>query len=490
MTNPRNMLGKELLYIIRAQDDATKTFQKVRGDVEALDLSAGKAGRTLDLAFSQLNVETGRQVRDFGLSLVGMVTDFADAGRESVKVSNQLDAVLKSTKGAVGLTKGELEGLATSLSRVTNFEDETVQRGENMLLTFTKVGKDVFPAATAAMLNISAVMGTDVNGAAIQLGKALNDPIEGISSLTRVGVSFNEQQKDMIEKMVKAGDVAGAQKLILEELNKEFGGQARAAADASTQLSKSFNEIKEEVGKTLIPAFDAIAQKVTPILEKIQRWIADNPELAKTIGLIVLAIGGLLTVFGTLVVVLGTVAASLAVLGITLAVGGALAVAIIGIGALIAALAMHWEALQTYAVMAVTAMTDAVTNFAVTVGEKMGIAEDAVKRLLKTLKEAATQTASVMTFGASDLVSKVVGRAGGGRVNEPFTLVGERGPELVSLPSGSYVHDAGRTQDMLGSPSVTSTVNVGPFYITKEVDADSVIDKITRAIQLQKLQAA
>jgi phage-related minor tail protein len=484
------MLGKELLYIIRAQDDATKTFQKVRGDVEDLDLSAGKAGKTLDLAFSQLNRETGRQVRDFGLSLVGAVTDFAEAGRESIQVGKALDSVLRSTNGAAGLTKTELEGLATSLANVTNFEDETVQRGENMLLTFTKIGKDVFPQATEAMLNISTAMGTDVQSSAIQLGKALNDPIGGIDALTRVGVQFTDQQKEMVKQMVKAGDVAGAQKVILGELNTEFGGLARATVDAQTQLNKSWNDIKEAIGKTLIPALDSIAQKVTPILQQIQQWITDNPELAKTIGLVVLVIGGLLTVFGTLVVVLGTVAASLAVLGITLAVGGALAVAIIGIGALIAVLIQQWEALQTYAVMAVTAMTDAVNNFAVTVGEKMGIAEESVKRLLKTLKEAASQVASVATFGLSSVVGNVVGRATGGRVDEPFTLVGERGPELVSLPSGSYVYDAGRTQDMLGSPSVTSTVSVGPFYITKEVDADSVIDKIIRAIQLQKLQAA
>jgi hypothetical protein len=61
-----------------------------------------------------------------------------------------------------------------------------------------------------------------LSGQAIQLGKALNDPIAGISALSRVGVTFTEEQKATIESMVKMGDVAGAQKLILAELAREF----------------------------------------------------------------------------------------------------------------------------------------------------------------------------------------------------------------------------------------------------------------------------
>jgi hypothetical protein len=80
-------------------------------------------------------------------------------------------------------------------------------------------------------------LGTDLKGSAVQLGKALNDPIAGVGALSRVGVTFTETQKDMIKTMVEAGNVAGAQTLILDELGKEFGGSAKALADPVTQLA-------------------------------------------------------------------------------------------------------------------------------------------------------------------------------------------------------------------------------------------------------------
>lgn len=99
-----------------------------------------------------------------------------------------------------------------------------------MLLTFTNIGKDVFPDATSTMLDMATAMNggltpsaEQLKGTSIQLGKALNDPISGISALSKVGVTFTEQQKKQIEAMVQAGDAAGAQKLILAELGREFG---------------------------------------------------------------------------------------------------------------------------------------------------------------------------------------------------------------------------------------------------------------------------
>ena len=127
----------------------------------------------------------------------------------------------------------------------------------------------------------------------------------------------------MIEAMVRSGDVAGAQKVILGELEKKFGDVARATADSKVQLTNSINDIKEEIGKTMLPALDSAAQAVLPILQRLTEWIKANPELAKSIGLIAVALGAFLAVGGSLIIMLGTLAASLAVIGVSLAAGGA-----------------------------------------------------------------------------------------------------------------------------------------------------------------------
>lgn len=191
------------------------------------------------------------------------------------EVMSQTEAVIKSTGGAAGMTAEAIADLAGSLSQNSRFADDAIQEGENLLLTFTNIGSDVFPMATQAMVDMATAMGTDAKGGAIQLGKALNDPVAGISALSRVGVSFTEDQKKMIEQMVKAGDVAGAQKIILAELNKEFGGSAAAsAATFAGKLDVIKNQalnVAEAIGGPLITmGSQFIDQFITPAMPMIE----------------------------------------------------------------------------------------------------------------------------------------------------------------------------------------------------------------------------
>src|SRR3990172_2013854 len=108
--------------------------------------------------------------------------------REAIAVDKQLEAVIKSTGGAAGVSADAARKLAESLSQITNFGDDAILGAENLLLTFTKIGAgdDIFRDATHAVLNMSTAMGTDLKSSAIQVGKALNDPVKGIGALSRV----------------------------------------------------------------------------------------------------------------------------------------------------------------------------------------------------------------------------------------------------------------------------------------------------------------
>lgn len=191
------------------------------------------------------------------------------------EVMSQTEAVIKSTGGAAGMTADAVAELAGSLSQNSRFSDDAIQSGENLLLTFTNIGSDVFPMATQAMVDMATAMGTDAKSGAIQLGKALNDPVAGISALSRVGVSFTDDQKKMIEQMVKAGDVAGAQKVILAELNKEFGGSAAASAQTfAGKLDVMKNQllnVAEAIGGPLITmGSDLIDKFLTPAIPVVE----------------------------------------------------------------------------------------------------------------------------------------------------------------------------------------------------------------------------
>lgn len=193
------------------------------------------------------------------LALVGTgLRATISAASESQQVEAQLNATLESTKFAAGMSADELDRLAGKLSRLTAIDDELIMSGETLMLTFTRIGEDVFPEAMAAALDMSVKLDQDLKGSVIQLGKALNDPIQGITALRRVGVSFTDAQMDMIKQMVEANDVLGAQKLILEELNTEFGGSAQAAADTYAgkikKLENNMGNLAEKAGNVLLPA--------------------------------------------------------------------------------------------------------------------------------------------------------------------------------------------------------------------------------------------
>ncbi len=247
-----------------------------------------------------------------------------------------LDATLKSTGGAAGVTRQQALDLASSFQKVTKFSDETILNGESMLLTFTNIGKDVFPTATEAMLNLATKMGGDGQGAAIMLGKALNDPLKGITALTRVGVTFSQQQKDQIAQMVKMGDTAGAQKIILAEMNKEFGGQAVAAGQTfAGQMVITQNRLDD--------LMETIGEKLLPIAQRLIGWVGDAitwfTNLDPHIQDVIVAVGAFmasLAIIGPIIAGVGTVLSLVG--GILGAIGTIIGVVLSPIGLVIAAI--------------------------------------------------------------------------------------------------------------------------------------------------------
>jgi len=248
-------MANTVQIIVNAKDNATGVLGGVKnalgglGKIALGGLAVGLAGGII--------AATG---------LTAALADCTAGAMEAQDIQAQLAQVIESTGGAAGVSAEMANELAASLQDVTRFEDDAIVSGENMLLTFTNIGKDVFPAATETMLDMSTALGQDLNTSAIQLGKALNDPIAGISALSRVGVTFTDSQKEMIAAMVEAGNTAGAQKLILQELQREFGGSAQAAGETFAGkldiLQNKIGGIKDTIGTALLPVLTELADKL------------------------------------------------------------------------------------------------------------------------------------------------------------------------------------------------------------------------------------
>lgn len=194
-------------------------------------------------------------------------------------VTNQTNAVLKSTKGAAGISAKAIRDLAQEYEDLTTIDDKVIQSGENVLLTFTNIRKDAFEPALAAALDLSVAMDQDLKSSVVQVGKALNDPIKGMTALQRVGVSFSEDQRNVIKRLVETGRVAKAQKIILRELNREFGGSAKSAAGgyrgALNRLKDSAEDLQQALAGPLIRPLTRVANKMATFAKSkdIQRGI-------------------------------------------------------------------------------------------------------------------------------------------------------------------------------------------------------------------------
>lgn len=224
-----------------------------------------------------------------GVALNKIVHEMKDADDANARLA----AAFKTNAGFVGLTKEALGGYAEALQRTTTFSDESIKRGEALLLQFRNIRGEVFQLANQAMVDLAAKMGGDVPGAAQLLGRALQDPIRGMQQLRRAGIILVESQKEQIKNFIALGDVQSAQKVILEQVEKQAGGTAEALrhtlGGSVTALHNAFNDLfegtPEQVSKTTEsilkiadaledPAFKAAVQhQVGLIAELAAAWL-------------------------------------------------------------------------------------------------------------------------------------------------------------------------------------------------------------------------
>lgn len=209
---------------------------------------------------------------------VAWVVSSAKQLMEIEKLNAQTEAVIASTGSAAGKSIEQINKLNASLERLTGVEAEVIQQGQNMLLTFTQIKGDQFDEATKAALNLSVALGKDMASSAMLVGKALNDPIAGLSALSRAGIQFTDSQKETIKSLVELGDVAGAQTIILAELEKQFGGSAEAFGNTTAGMIAKFQnelgELGESIAAGLMPAVNAMLPELIAFVDSMQA----NPE--------------------------------------------------------------------------------------------------------------------------------------------------------------------------------------------------------------------
>jgi len=230
---------------------------------------------TVEASIKRLGAELAKtviSVTAVSKALTLFVRETADAQREQA----QLATVLRSTNGISGQTIETLNAQADALVRVTAFTGGAISEAQALLLTFTNV-REVFADATRVTLDLSQALGMDARSAAMMLGKALNDPVLGVTALRRAGVQLSESQTNLIKQLVAVGQIADAQRIILKELETQVGGSAAAyrntlggAIDALKESFNSLFEANQKTGTSLAGTINALATMVTTLKGPVQ----------------------------------------------------------------------------------------------------------------------------------------------------------------------------------------------------------------------------
>jgi Mg2+ and Co2+ transporter CorA len=317
----------------KVKDAISSTSAKVKEETEKMKDQCNSIAKS---DFSEKLANSLGKVKDAMSGIAANAATFLKSSLDSAikaeEVNDDLAQTIKATKGAAGETVQSISNMASKFSSLTTYSEETIKSGQNVLLTYDNMGKNVFPQATSAMLDMATGMKSDIPKTAKKLGEALNEPIRGVTQLQSAGVKFSKSQKDVIQKLAKTGQTAAAQKLIIAELNKQFGGQAQSEANTYSgklqQMQNAFNSVKVAIGTELLPHMTKFVTSLSGVVMKVINFIKENKTLVTGVLVAVTVFGSLIGGLSTIKNVLGILSPVAEALGVTL---GSLAIPIIAL---------------------------------------------------------------------------------------------------------------------------------------------------------------
>lgn len=311
----RIAMGVDTASVERGVDRASRKFASFERDMQRLSRRMTNIGKNLSLTVTA--------------PFVAFAAKSTQAAMQAREAMGQVDAALASMGDASGRTSSELATLAEHLQSVSTFDkDEILGKVTANLLTFGNISGEVFDQAQLAIVDMATRLNMDLQPATILLGRALNDPVEQLTALSRTGAiaaSEAKELKPIFAEMVESGDMMGAQMKLLELINKQVAGSGQAARDAApgSDTIDKFRKMQETVGELVLafvehlePALNSLLDSFNSLSPQTQKFIVIGLALAAALGPVLIGFGALISIITTILPLLKILA--VAVLGISL----------------------------------------------------------------------------------------------------------------------------------------------------------------------------
>jgi hypothetical protein len=383
---------------------------------------------------------------------------------EEVNSANNRILQINTSMGLFGKETEEVTKRITKLAEAQGVElgisNLTIKATQAKLLTFKNLAKSAktvggaFDRANKAALDMAAAGFGSAEGNAVQLGKALENPIKGIAALAKSGVTFTEQEKEKIKTLVESNKMLEAQDMVLKAIEAQVGGTAKATADDTKRMQEGFAQFQQSLGLGLLPILEA----VTPLLLGMANWAKENPGT-----------------FKILAAAIGAIAISILAINAAMALNPISAIAI-GVVALVAGLVLAYKRFETFRMVVDTVFEGIKLGFGLVVTYLKTVA-GIYKEIFNGIAKGWNNTIGKLSFtipnipglpgrGTKIEVPNIPMLADGGIVTGPtLAMIGEAGPEAV-VPLDRYRDGMG------GGSNVTINVQGG--------DPQAVVDALRR----------
>jgi phage-related protein len=411
---------------VKGMDKATKKSQDFAKKVDRVGKTAGRAF---------VGIAGGAIIAAKGLE-------------EAQIASAKLDNVLTSM-GYENSVK-RVDAYAESLQNLTAVDADVIKATQTKLATFKNLTATVddaggaFDRATVAALDLAAAGFGSAETNAVQLGKALEDPIKGITALTRSGVTFTAQEKEKIKVLVESGQILEAQNMVLGAIEKQVGGTAAASASSFDKIKLALDGVADAIGTGILP----LIEQLTPKLQAFSAWASKNEKLLSKVVLVVGALTGSLYVLSKIIKAVTIVQTVFNAVMLLNPIG----LVVIAVAALAAGFVLAYKKIKPF--------RDLVNSIF-----------EGVKKLGTAIKD------NPVTTAVGGLVSRFSGRAAGGSVSAGQSVrVGEFGSEIFTPNSSGVIR-----QDRGNGGGNT-------FILNGIVDAESARRTIERVMQNSTLR--
>ena len=426
-------------------DKAVKEFKQLEG-----------AGAKAQFALKKAALPAAAALGALAVAAKGAV-----AAGEAAATANARIAQINESMGLFGETTDEVNkrliDYANATARATGVDQNSIKATQAKLLTFKELAQTAdevggaFDRATAAAVDMAAAGFGDAETNAVQLGKALNDPIKGITALAKSGVTFTEQEKEKIKTLVESNKMLEAQDMVLKAIETQVGGTALATANDSDKMKVAFSQVSESIGLILLPMF----QKLSAMLIKVADFATKNSTVIVILGGVIgtLAAAILVANFAMKAYAAGKLAVSAATFIATKAqllfnaalLANPIGLVVIAIAALVAAFVIAYNKSETFR-KGVNALFEGIKAGVIAsvdfIKGYLNVVMGFYKSIFNGIANLWNNSVGRLSFTAPDWIPGFGGKGfsvpnipllgDGGIVTKPtLAIIGERGPEAV-----------------------------------------------------------